>query len=408
MSPVDPIDILSAGASAMAVAGSLQACAAARLVRRFSASPDATGPERTLPPATLLKPLHGDEPLLEDALATFCNQDYPGLQIVFGVQRNDDPALRVVQRLRARFPELDTTLVIDNTRHGPNRKVDNLINMLPHARHRLLVISDADIHAAPDMIRSVLAPLQDAKVGLATTLYTGLPASRRLPRLLGAAQINQAFLPGALLGRAMGREDCLGAVMALSSDTLAAIGGLPALSPHLADDAVLGRKVRALGLRVALARSVPATSVVESNFGELFSHELRWGRTVRGQAPVGYPMSIVQAPIAWALLASLACGLSSLSLGLLAAVWTLRHLLGRDAERCLCGRTMTPFWVAPLRDLLSVAVIVISHASGRVDWRGQRLHISAQRNLRAETGLPSNSPAPKILAMQRSLWRSAN
>ena len=399
-----PAELVSFVAAALAVAGTAQALAGGRLVRRFTSR---VGGETVgvapLAPATLLKPLHGDEPLMEDALATFCAQDYPGLQIVFGVQRNDDPALAVVTRLRQRFPDLDMTLVIDGTQHGPNRKVDNLINMLPHAKHRLLVISDADIHAAPDMVRSVLAPLVRPNVGLATTLYTGLPASRGLYRLLGAAQINQAFLPGALLGRALGREDCLGAVMALSAETLDAIGGLRALSPHLADDAVLGRKVRDLGLSVALASSVPATSVVETRFGELFSHELRWGRTVRSQAPIGYPMSIVQAPIAWSLLAVAASGGSGPSIVLLAAVWALRHLLGRDAERRLCGRAFTPFWLAPLRDLLSVAIIVISHAGGRVAWRGQRLHISAARNLRADKVIPAKS-----LAMERSLWRSAN
>ena len=164
------------------------------------------------------------------------------------------------------------------------------------------------------------------------------------------------------------------------------------MSPHLADDAVLGRKVRALGLRVALARTVPATSVIETNFADLWSHELRWGRTTRSQAPVGYPMSAVQAPVAWALLAA-ASHLSALSLLLLAAVWTLRFVLGRDAERRLCGRAFSPFWLTPFRDLMSVAVIVVSHFSGHVAWRGHRLHISARRNLRAEPHLSRKSLA---------------
>ena len=128
------VEVLSTVAGALALAGSVQACAAAGLVKRFSSSPaDVASAE--CPGATLLKPLHGDEPLLEEALATFCAQDYPGLQIIFGVQRSHDPAIRIVARLRARFPDLDMKLVIDPTRHGPNRKVDNLINMLPHARH---------------------------------------------------------------------------------------------------------------------------------------------------------------------------------------------------------------------------------------------------------------------------------
>ena len=40
----------------------------------------------TMRPVTVLKPLHGDEPLLEEALASVCQQDYPAWQVVFGVQ----------------------------------------------------------------------------------------------------------------------------------------------------------------------------------------------------------------------------------------------------------------------------------------------------------------------------------
>ncbi len=66
-------------------------------------------------------------------------------------------------------------------------------------------------------------------------------------RALGAAQINHSFLPGALLARALGRQDCLGATMALTRETLERVGGLHALAHHLADDAVLGQLVRAQG-----------------------------------------------------------------------------------------------------------------------------------------------------------------
>ena len=54
------------------------------------------------PPVTILKPLHGDEPMLEAALESFCTQDYDRFQIVFGVQDPADPALHVVRRLQRR------------------------------------------------------------------------------------------------------------------------------------------------------------------------------------------------------------------------------------------------------------------------------------------------------------------
>jgi len=90
--------------------------------------------------------------------------------------------------------------------------------MLPSAKHDILVIADADVHARPDYLRRLATALNAPGVGLVTTLYTGLPAFRTLAGRLGATQITHGFLPGALLGRAFGRRDCLGATMCLRRD----------------------------------------------------------------------------------------------------------------------------------------------------------------------------------------------
>ena len=141
------IDPLSATLAAVTAAGMVQSAAGYLAVRRFSKR--CPTPPLLRPPVTILKPLHGDEPLLEEALATYFTQDYPAFQIVFGLQDAADPALHVLRRLKARFPGVDVTVVVDSTPHGANHKIANLINMLPHAQHDVLVIADSDIHAAP-------------------------------------------------------------------------------------------------------------------------------------------------------------------------------------------------------------------------------------------------------------------
>jgi len=327
------------------------------------------------PPMSILKPLHGDEALLEQALATFCRQDYPVFQVVFGVQDPADTALPVVRRLQAAFPVCDVALVADPTPHGPNRKIANLINMLPHARHDVLVISDGDIHAPSDYLRRVAAELERPGVGLVTTLYSGLPGAPALACRLGATQITHAFLPGVLLGRAFGRQDCLGATMALRRETLAAIGGLPALVEQLADDALLGILVRARGLAVGLAATLPATTVAETDLPALFQHELRWARTMRSVAPVGHALSILQYPIFWAAVAAILAGFAWWALALFAAAWIARAALARRIDRDLGLATRAPFWLLPLRELMSMAVILANYASDRVRWRGQVLRV---------------------------------
>ena len=364
-------------AAALAVCGLVQAVVGLRALSRFRARPVPVA--AVLPPITVLKPLHGDEPLLEQALATFCAQDYPCFQIVFGLQDPADPALPMLRRLRARFPGLDMAVVVDPTAHGANRKIANLLNLFPSARHDTLVIADSDIHAAPDYLRHLAAALADERAGLVTTLYAGLPASTRLPARLGAAYINHGFLPGALMARALGRQDCLGATMALSRETLDSVGGLSALSAHLADDAVLGQLVAARGLEVRLAATIPSTTVPETRMVRLFTHELRWARTIRALAPVGFMLSIVQYPIAWALLSVALSGAAPWSLAVLASAWAGRALVGRRVDRllqragALPGRSRSPMWLVPIRDVLSVLVMLASYADNRVAWRGQTL-----------------------------------
>ena len=369
--------IVAAIAAILSVIGIGQTLAGWLAVVRFARAPAA--PAATPPPITILKPLHGDEPLLERALAGLCMQDYPAYQIVFGVQDPADPAIAVVERLRTAFPACDIALVVDATQHGLNRKIGNLINMLPAAKHDVLAIADSDLHMRPDYLADLVATLAVPGCGLATVLYTGLPATSRLPGLLGATQITHGFLPGALLARGMGRQDCLGATMCLHRETLTRIGGLHALANHLADDNVLGQLVRAQGLDVRLAATVVATTVPEANFAALFRHELRWARTIRALVPGAFALSVLQYPIFWALVAALAAPNASWAVALFVLAWLARALAATGIDRALAPRLErlafpAPVGLLPLRELLSVGVMLASHAGKKVDWRGHTMH----------------------------------
>jgi ceramide glucosyltransferase len=128
---------------------------------------DAPSPDWT-PPVTLLKPLKGLDPQLYDNLCTFCRQQYPRFQLVFGVADRQDPAVAVVRALQREHPTLDIDLVIDGRLYGTNDKVSNLINMYRRAKHDVLVLSDGDIRVPRDYLRRVVAPLRDTGIGLVT------------------------------------------------------------------------------------------------------------------------------------------------------------------------------------------------------------------------------------------------
>ena len=369
------MSVLAMALALVAGLGLVQCLAGWAAVMRFAAAP-ARAPRR-LPPVTILKPLCGDEPLLAEALSSCCRQDYPVFQIVFGVQDAADPALAVVGELKKNFPERDITVIVDPTVRGRNRKVANLINMLPAARYDILVISDSDLHLAPDYLVRLVAALERPNTGLVSTLYVGRPAHNRWLQRLGAAQINYSFLPGALLARVLGRQDCLGSTMALHRRILERSGGLHALLEHIADDNVLGQRVAALGLAVEIADTVPAATVPESTLRALWHHEMRWARTMRALVPVSFGASAIQYPICCALLAALLSRGALPYVVLLGLAWAVRAATARGIDHALKPKLaphglapVAPVWLLPFRDILSVVEIIASYSSDQVVWRG--------------------------------------
>jgi ceramide glucosyltransferase len=230
-----------------------------------------------------------------------------------------------------------------------------------------------------DYLTAVTALLRDPSIGLVTCLYKGLP-NEAMPRRglwsrLGALHINYGFLPGALMGEALATGGgCFGATIALRRSVLDRIGGLAVVRDELADDHRIGTAVRDAGFAVALSPYIVATSVSEPSFKVLWRHELRWARTVRLMAPVGFAGSAVTHAVAIAALAVPLCGFSLTSLGFLAMSCVLRWASAVTIARVL-RLPMTGLWLLPLRDLLSFAVFVGSFFGRNVSWRDQLFRV---------------------------------
>ena len=387
--------------SLLTASAALYALCAAVVMRRARR---ALAPDQALqppsPPVTILKALCGAEPGLRAQLRSFCGQNYPVFQVVFGVRDAADPALQVVQELRAEFPGLDCTVVVDPTLHGCNNKVSNLLNMLPRACHPLLVMADSDVIAPPDYLRRIVAPLADPGVGLVTCAYFGRPvtapasahgaappappaAPTRLTSRLGAMFINEWFMPAVLLAARFGsRSFVSGATIAMRAEVLAAIGGLTPLADQLADDYRLGERVRRHGWRIVLSDVAVETTVSEPGLRALCRHELRWLRTIQSAQPLGYACCFPSLALPTALVGAALAGFHAVALALLgitaAARLVLHYFAGADDLR----QRRTDVALVPLRDALLAVLWVWSFRRREVVWREQRFGIGADGSLR--------------------------
>lgn len=333
----------------------------------------AAAPATAAQPVTLLRPLHGNEPGLAARLAALVAQDFGApVQLVCGVQRNDDPAIAVVRALQAAQPELDIALVIDACRHGSNHKVSNLINMMAAARHDVLVLSDSDILVTPDWLQRITAALGQPGVGAVTALYTGYATVSGMSSRLAAMAVSYQFLHSVALGLELGLAlPCMGSTIALTRSTLERIGGFAAVADELADDYEIGRAVRALGLTVAVPALLVGHAHRETNLAQLWRQESRWARTIRAIDGSGHGGQGVTFFLPLALLGALAAGFAPIANAVLVAALAVRLLQKQQIDRMTAQRA-GPVWLLPLRDSISLAVWAASYFVRNIEWRGMQ------------------------------------
>lgn len=324
------------------------------------------------PPITILKPVAGAEPNLASNLRSFCTQDYPEFQVLFGVRDVHDPAIPIVEALAREYPQRGAALIVDPTVAGSNYKISNVLNLMPHARHDLLVVADADCRVGPTYLAEIAASFADPAVGAVTCVYKGTPLRPCLADRLGAMFINEWFLPSVLV--ALLTEPlryCFGATMAVRRDVLRAIGGFEALASYLADDYMLGHLVAAAGHKVVLAPHIVDITVDEGSFRTLLRHELRWARTMRTVRPLSYALSGLTDVIPLAVLWGLVRGLGNADLILVAVAVVLRVLTHYAARTRLNLAGSARPWLVPLRDLLTFGIRVMSFTGRRVAWQNR-------------------------------------
>ena len=352
----------------------------ASVIFRLRKAPVITEPRAV----SVLKPLCGNEPALYANLRSFCTQDYPCFELVFGVRDPEDPALAIVARLRREFPALQIRVAVEAEPSGVNRKVSNLVNMLPHASHDLIVVADSDTRVEKGYLRAVLAPLTDARNGLVTCVYHREPARGFWSRL-GAMYINDWYTPCVLLAWLFGdRRYVSGQTIAMRRETLAAIGGFDGVASHLADDYQLGDNVRRLGLRVVLSPYVPCTVQSEPTFAALAAHELRWMRTLRTLAPGSFRFLCLSFTLPLLLIGVALTGLHLSETTLILAALTLTGRLGVAAlARLARPASLWELLLLPLRDVALFWTWSRAFFTSRVSWRGSEFEVDPQGMMRA-------------------------
>jgi ceramide glucosyltransferase len=345
---------------------------------KFLREPQADKSVRPTKAVSILKPLRGTDPEMYESFRSHCVQDHEDYEIIFGVSDANDPAIQLVDQLKAEFPQSAIRLVLCPEKLGNNIKVSNLAQMVRQSYREYLIVNDSDIRVEPDYLRRVLAPLNDVKIGLVTCLYRGV-ANSTLGSRLESLGISSDFCAGVLVAENIehGIRFGLGSTLAFRRRDLQAIGGFEALVDYLADDYQLGSRIAALGLKVKLSDDVVETFLPRYSLRAFLDHQLRWARTVRDSRFWGYVGLGLTFGLPWAALTLILARGTAWAWALFALTAAMRVsvtlvvgksvLQDRQVARLLA-------WL-PLRDLLALLVWIASFAGHKIVWRGDRFRL---------------------------------
>jgi len=260
------------------------------------------GPEFT-PSISNLKPVRGLDPEAYENFASFCRQDYPDYELLFCVHDQLDPAVPVLEKLVRDFPECKIRILYGSGRNAINDKVAKLVRLVNEAQHEVLVINDSDVRVKPDYFRTVVAPLQDPKVGGVTCLYVSVDDTTMAQSFQSMGMISD-FYPGVMVAWLLdGVKFAFGQTIVTTRKLLAGFGGFQALESRPADDLLTGRLIAAQGVTVEMLPYAVQTVADYQSLGGLLIKRLRWMTVMRHMRPWGHAGLIFTQGLAWSLVA---------------------------------------------------------------------------------------------------------
>jgi ceramide glucosyltransferase len=342
----------------------------------------ASNPSQTFPPISILKPLKGLEDNLFGNLESFCLQDYPEYEIIFSLQDENDPAYKVVRKVKEKFADKPISIIIERCHHGFNPKVNNLFSAYRHSKYPTILISDSNVMVDPYYLRRIVKPMDDPKVGLVCNLIKGI-GGKTIGSIFENLHLNSFVLGNICFLDSYLRIPCVvGKSMLMRKSDLEAVGGLASVKDVLAEDHFIGEKIKAQKQRVVISNYLINNVNEYWNLRKFINRHVRWGKMRWKIGGMNYLLELTINPVFTACLPLLLLGPTEKTLSVLTLVCLIKIIgdfyLGRSIST-----PMHPlvYLLSPIKDLLMGLLWFVPLADDTVVWRGNRYRMGKDTRL---------------------------
>jgi len=228
---------------------------------------NATDPGFYAPRTAVLCPCKGIEPGLERNLTALCEFDHQNYEVFFALASESDPAASIVKRVVA-GARVKAHVIFAGQPQECAEKINNLraaIGQLP-ADFEVLVFADSDGRPGRSWLRKLAGPLNDPRIGAATTMRWLIANNREFATLLLAAW-NAPILT--LLGENTARNFCWGGGTAIRRSVFDQAAVLEEWQHSVSDDYSMTAALRRHNFPILFLPECLTVSYVQTDFANL-------------------------------------------------------------------------------------------------------------------------------------------
>jgi len=334
------------------------------------------------PPISVLKPLTGVEPQLKKNLKAFFELDYPAYELIFSFETPVDPAVELVDSLIKEYPQVPVKKAVSDPGFGYNPKVSNVAGGLSKASHDLVLISDADIRPDRNYLRVIVKRFSDPNTGLVSNLIKGR-GDDALAAMVENLQLNFFVINGVCsLYNLINHPTVVGKSMLLRKSYLEQLGGLHSVRNHLAEDYLLGEKMRKMGKKVVVSRHLVTSINNKRTFRVFFNRHTRWAILRYHLSKPAYFAEPFVNPLFFSVILLFTSFFSVFSILTFLIVGFYKIILEALQGEVLHERIrFTPFLFVPLKDIIIAFIWFIPFFKYSVRWRKHRFRIGRKTEL---------------------------
>lgn len=317
---------------------------------------------------------------LEENLSSVFSCIYPDLTVLLAVDSLQDPCAAVVERVRARFPAIPSTVVVTGHAQTGNPKISKLAQLERRSDAELFWVLDSDIRVTPGTLASLVHEHITRNAGIVFCPIRGKGACT-FGSVLEMSYLN-FFLSGSVLSAwgLLRQRVIVGKSLLIDRRALDQFGGFSYFSDVLAEDYWLGEAFARAGFSVRCNYTWVDNIKEASTIKTFFDRTVRWAKLRYNLKRPLYLLEFLLNPLAMVLVCIPLLGASALPLAGIVVLLriTLEYLVLIAVDEA--GRKSAPVLLALpaaviVKDLLMSVVYLMPFFSSSIIWRGGRIKI---------------------------------